>query len=233
MSEDLDVAHSPLRACEPTDTDWTLAQFCKYGWVPKKIRISYKFGFNAAADQYLYDHYEDYEFQGDEISRVCSPEMWEEIGEGGSGDRWDGQEFFDGSGLPNTEQFSRGLGRHDGGFPILFTSLNFSDEYIYDGDGYFFDGSLSTTTSLGADEFPDALIIVTKDNAGADVTFTYPLYGTHNGGDFPFTKPEFAGPPYGFQFGEGDVIKYEVLEWLSYNGTWDTETGELLADPWA
>jgi hypothetical protein len=233
MSEELDVAISPLRACEPSGTDWTLEQLCKYGWVPKIIRISYKFGFNAAADQYLYDHYEDYEFQGDEISRVCAPESWLEIGEGGSGDRWDGMEFFDGSGVPNTEQFGQGIGRHDDGFPVFFRFLGFSDEYIYDFEGYFFDGMLNRYDSPGADEFPDALEIVTKDNAGADVSFFYPLYGTHNGADFPFMEPEFAGPPYGFIFESGDFIKYEVLEWLSYGGVWDTTTGELLAaDPW-
>jgi hypothetical protein len=233
MSENLDVAISPLRACEPTGTDWTLDQLCKYGWVPKVIRVSYKFGFNAAADAYTYDHYEDYEFQGDEISRVCSPEAWEEIGEGGAGDRWDGIAYSE-DGVNGSNQFLQGLGRHDS-LPIFFQRLAFLDNYTYSGDDeeYPFTGTLLPYSFAGADEFADALEIVTKDNTGADVVFPYPLYGTSNGADFPFTEPEFAGPPYGFIFESGDFIKYEVLEWLSYDGTWDTDTGELLiADPW-
>ena len=233
MSEDLDVAISPLRACEPTGTDWTLEQLCKYGWVPKKIRVSYKFGFNAAADQYLCDHYEDYELQGDEISRVCSPEAWVEIGEGGAGDRWSGVLYSDGS-VGASDQFEFGLGQHDR-LPVFFDALRFLDNYfMLDSSGpYPFTGTLLPYSFAGADEFTDALEIVTKDNAGVDVSFLYPLYGIHNGGDFPFEEPEFAGPPYGFIFESGDFIRYEVLEWYSHNGTWDTETGELLvADPW-
>ncbi len=237
MSEDLDVAVSPLRAGEPTGTDWTLEQLCKYGWVPKRIRVSSKFSFRAAADDMSFEHYEDYEFQGDEFSRICAPENWIEVGDGGAGGRWSGFDY-DWSEVSSDQQLSANLGRHDR-LPIFFAGLGFSDDYYYSGDdsfypgqgmltlGGYFEGDIPVT-------FTDALEIVTKDNAGTDVSFYYDLMSSTNGFEFPFTEwGEFLGDPYGFQFGEGDFIRYEVTEWLSYNGTWDTETGELLvADPW-
>lgn len=227
MSEQLDVAHSPLRAPERL-LDWTLGEVCKYGWVPKRIKISYKFSLRAPGDVLAYDYWEVYEYQGTEHTRVCMPENWELVDEGGAGEKWFGMDAAEPS-----YQFREGLGRHDR-LPIFFSGLAFATEYYYSGDDnfYVFEAALQPSEDPSAEEWPDALEVVTADKDGLPVSRTYPLFATSNGGDFPFTEPEYIGAPYGFQFEYGDFIKYEVLEWLSYNGTYDTETGALLADPW-
>jgi hypothetical protein len=94
------------------------------------------------------------------------------------------------------------------------------------------------------------LEIVTRDNDGAVKSVFYDMHADISGwpvdNPFPGTGVWADQPEdWGFRidvtsrpFVEETIditpyIKVEVLEWYSYNGTWDTETGELLvADPW-
>ncbi len=92
----------------------------------------------------------------------------------------------------------------------------------------------------------DLLEIVTSDNDGNPKSFFYDGWSYLAGGSWPVEHPlgpdgdgnPWTGTPadWGFLIDSEDVeafIKVEVLEWYSHNGTWDTETGELLvADPW-
>jgi hypothetical protein len=96
------------------------------------------------------------------------------------------------------------------------------------------------------------LEIVTRDNAGNPKSVFYDVWAAQQPTAYPYDPwpgyPDdpspWAGEPadWGFRINDDlylgihDItpyIKIEVIEWYPHDGTWDTETGELLVpDPW-